>query len=210
MKSNLPIRDMRKFLIAAAVCLAAALFAGTGARAAAVLTDWDFSKGAQGWTGNGYLRLDKPSPDGVRITSIGVNPLMRSPLLHYPAGQYVRVTFRLKTEAGAQGAIYLGKEYNERERTKFAAPDGEWREYSYFLLSPGADARFWISPMAGAGRGMIAWVRVTSATPITPPEVSKPARTKTPAQKTIRVSAGEVEFVHYGRSWDDFAVIVGG
>ncbi|HOX28526.1 MAG TPA: hypothetical protein PLQ76_05155, partial [bacterium] len=202
-------KNIKKMFLAA-FCLAFSMYACTSALASRTLSEWDFSKGAQGWTGNGYLRLDKPTPEGMRIKSIGVNPLMKSPVLDYPSGLYVRVTFRLKAESGAAGYVYLGKDYNERERVKFLiSKPGDWRDYSFFLPSS-EKPRLWISPIDGEGKGEIAWIRVESAARIEPPVSAKPLRATPATGKSLKVKSGGLVFAHFGRSWDDFAVYVNG
>jgi hypothetical protein len=194
--------------VAAALTIVAAMCAG--ARAAQTISFWDFTQGDQGWKGNGFLQKAGVSAEGLKFKSLGLDPMMVSPELDYPAGKYVFATVKMKTDGDSDAAAYLGAKYDERARMRFAAlPDGGWHEYSFFLKSTDAKQRLWIVPFSGGGKVTVAWVRVVNASAIEPPAGPKPARPAAGGKEAARVISGSVVFVQYGDSFDSFVVLAG-
>ncbi|MFA6450905.1 MAG: hypothetical protein WCX65_15630, partial [bacterium] len=173
---------------------------------------WDFTKGAQGWTGNAYVKDIALTNEGLTLKSLGTDPLLSSPAGGLPGDKQLRVTVRMKKGVGdMRASLYYGAEFNREKSARFPADEGvSWREYSVFLPPVGPNARLWLSPMLKPGAVTVAWIRVESVAMIEPPAAGRPARPKPGARPAMRVVSGGVEFVHYGRSWDDFAVVCGG
>ncbi len=195
------------------MALAAVLVCVSGARAAETLKLWDFKSGAQGWSGNEYLKKMTVTPEGLKFTSLGINPLMQGPASGLPAGRQLRVTIRMRTEGGDMKARFFhGKDLKTTLAVQIAgAPDNDWHEYSFFLPPLAEGDRFWFAPFSDIGRVTVSWIRVEDATPIAPPKGTKAEGAKKPAgAKPASVASGPVKFVHYGGSWDNFTVLVGG
>jgi len=103
MKHAIPIKKLLLVLPALAVVLICA----PAARAAETLKLWDFKSGAQGWSGNEYLKKMTLTPEGLKFTSLGINPLMEGPAAGLLAGRQLRVTIRMRTEGGDTKARFF-------------------------------------------------------------------------------------------------------
>lgn len=138
---------------------------------------WDFTKGAQGWRGNGFLQKTGATAEGLIFTGIGVDPWMAGPAFDCPDGKELLVRLKMKTDSGTNAVLYYGKEFTEERKARFdTMPDSEWREYSVFLPPLEEGARLRLDPFPEQGNLEIAWIQVVSAAPLAPPEMKKPGR----------------------------------
>jgi len=209
MKHAIPIKKLLLVLPALAVVLICA----PAARAAETLKLWDFKSGAQGWSGNEYLKKMTLTPEGLKFTSLGINPLMEGPAAGLLAGRQLRVTIRMRTEGGdTKARFFYGREMGKTLAVQIAAaPDNDWHEYAFFLPPLSAEDRFWFAPFSDTGRVTVAWIRMEDASPVAPPKGAKAVGAKKAAgAKPVSVASGPVKLVHYGGSWDNFAVLVDG
>lgn len=131
---------------------------------------WDFTKKDQAWKGNGWLRRTGRTAEGARYKSIGVTPLMQSPVFDLPAGREYRLSVRMKKDAGASATLYYGESTSDQRKIRFdTVPDNEWRMYGVFLPPLGAGARLWLDPGAPDVTIEVSEIRIEDVSPLTPP-----------------------------------------
>lgn len=161
--------NIRKLLIVILMVLA------MGTAHAGEIVKWDFTTGAHGWKGNGYLQKTGVSSNGLRFKGIGVDPQFTGPAYDFPAGTELLVKIRMRTDNGATADLFYGEGFSDEQKVRFdTVPDMQWQEYEIFLpeLGPGMNLR--LDPFNDTGSFEISDITVYSATPITPPEMDKP------------------------------------
>jgi hypothetical protein len=181
-----------------------------GAARAETIIAWDFTKGSQGWRGNGYLQKTSATRDGLEFVGIGIDPWMSGPAFDYPAGKDVLLKIMMKTDSGSSAEIYYGKVFSEKQKVRIdTVPDSQWREYSVFLPSPGEGARLRLDPFPDQGRLEIAWIKVISAAPLEPPEIKKPVQPMKCGDKDEKISAGSLTLQN-SCAWNGYSLDVDG
>lgn len=178
---------------------------------AADVASWDFTKGAQGWKGNGYLHKVGADGEGVLYKGIGVDPWLEGPAFDAPAKTDLLVTIRMRTDSGASAELYYGRQFDEKNKVRFSTmPDWQWHDYSVFLppLEPGARLR--LDPFGDAGRFQIANIKISTASPVAPASLEKPVHPKKCSSMLNTVTSGAVVIENAGCSWSSFDIRING
>ncbi len=131
---------------------------------------WNFTRGAQGWTQNSGIMRANYLPEGLVMEAKSPDPYLTSPPINCPAGQYILVTIRMRSNSDPIGQVYFGTEFAEKNSRTFSVKnDGKWHEYRIPLppLEPGSRLR--LDPCHDSGTVALAWIKV-EANPDPPAE----------------------------------------
>jgi len=194
-------------LLAAAVVLIAAVSAS-----GKTVTEWDFSKGAQGWTGNARVEALSHSPEGLIVKSTGEDPWIEGPAVDLPGDKTIRVRLRMRSSADTGAELFYGRAFKAGDSVRFTARnDGRWHDYSLVVrdrLGPGT--RFRLDPCTGQGQVTVAFIKVEAIGQIVVPSLEKPRAPDRTTDRQASVKSGNLEFEHYGKRWGNFAFKVDG
>lgn len=131
---------------------------------------WDFSQGTHGWTTNGLVQNARTTPAGWVMDLQSPDPSLTSPILDFPANEFVQVNIRMRSTSGALGQLYFGPVFSEANSRGFVVQsDDQWHEYQINLPPLGAGARLRLDPGHDAGRVTVSWIRAETS-PAPPPE----------------------------------------
>ncbi len=176
------------------------------------VAEWDFSKGAHGWTGNSRVENLRSSREGLIVKSTGLDPWIEGPAVDLPGDKMIRVKIRMKSNADASGELFYGKGFRAGRSVPFRVRnDGQWHNYSLIIkdkLGPGT--RFRLDPCAGKGEVTVAFIKAETLSKIVAPLLEVPKRPDKTGGKPVLVKSGSLEFEHYGRRWGNFIFKVNG
>jgi len=182
-----------------------------GACGAAVV-EWDFSKGAHGWTGNNGVENLRSSAEGLIVKSTGVDPWIEGPAVDLPDDKMIRVKIRMKSNADASGELFYGKAFRGGRSARFTVRnDGQWHDYSLIIkdkLGPGT--RFRLDPCAGEGEVTVAFIKAETLSKMVAPSLEKPKKPDKSGRKLVSVKSGLLELEDYGKTWGNFVFKVDG
>jgi len=174
--------------------------------------EWNFSKGLQGWTGNGRVENLSSSPEGLLVKSTGEDPWIEGPAVDLPGDKIIRVKIRMKSNADAGAELFYGRVFRAGDSVRFTArTDGKWHDYSLVIRDKlGSGTRFRLDPCIGAGAVTVARITVETISEILVPSLEKPGEPNRTAERPASVKSGGLEFEHYGGTWGNFALKVNG
>ncbi|MHC4736804.1 MAG: hypothetical protein ACYTDW_20490, partial [Planctomycetota bacterium] len=128
----------------------------------ASVVEWDFSKAAHGWTGNGRVENLRSSARGLIVKSTGEDPWIEGPAVDLPGDKMVRVKIRMKSTADPHAEIFYGKAFAAGRSLRFTVQnDGQWHNYSLIIketLGPGT--RFRLDPCTDKGELTVAFIKL--------------------------------------------------
>jgi len=182
-----------------------------GARGASVV-EWDFSKAAYGWTGNGRVENLRCSPEGLIVKSTGEDPWIEGPAVDLPSDKMIRVKIRMKSTADPHAELFYGKVFAAGRSIRFTVRNnGQWHDYSLIIkenLGPGT--RFRLDPCTGEGEVIVAFIKLETLGGTVSPPLRKPEKPNKSETKLVSVKSGPLEFEQYGKTWGNFVVKVDG
>jgi len=182
-----------------------------GARGGTV-AEWDFSKGAHGWTGNNRVENLRSSAEGLIVKSTGLDPWIEGPAADFPGDKMIRVKIRMKSNADSSGELFYGKAFSGGRSVPFRVRnDGQWHDYSLIIkdkLGPGT--RFRLDPCADKGEVIVAFIKAETVSKTVAPSLEKPKRADKDKRIPVMVKSGSLEFEHYGKRWGNFIFKVNG
>jgi len=125
------------------------------------VAEWDFSKGAHGWTGNSRVENLRSSRVGLIVKSTGLDPWIEGPAVDLPGDKMIRVKIRMKSNADASGELFYGKGFRAGRSVPFRVRnDGQWHNYSLIIKDKlGLGTRFRLDPCAGKGEVTVAFIK---------------------------------------------------
>ncbi|HIJ52762.1 MAG TPA: transposase [Planctomycetes bacterium] len=176
------------------------------------VAEWDFSKGAHGWTANSRVENLRSSAQGLIVKSTGEDPWIEGPPVDLPADKMVRVKIRMKSNADQHAELFYGKAFRAGRSVRFTTRnDGQWHDYSLIIrekLGPGT--RFRLDPCTGKGEIAVAFIKIESLSEMVAPPLGKPKKPDKTQRGPVSVKSGQLEFEHYGKRWGNFVFKVDG
>ncbi|HPC93859.1 MAG TPA: hypothetical protein PLU87_02885 [Sedimentisphaerales bacterium] len=187
------------------VCLSS--FAG-----AETVVTWDFTQGAQGWTGNNFVEDLTAGSEGLAFGSTGIDPWLEGPAVDLPEGSMTRVTVTMKSDADSGGELFYGRHFEAGRSVRFmVTDDGQWHDYALMIREPlGSGTRFRLDPATGPGSIVVRSIRVESLAAVAPPPLKKPQRLDAARADLALVQSGDLLLRHSPGRWGDFLVECGG
>ncbi|MGB2808767.1 MAG: hypothetical protein WBC22_13570 [Sedimentisphaerales bacterium] len=178
----------------------------------ASVVEWDFSKAAYGWTGNGRVENLRSSTEGLIVKSTGEDPWIEGPAVDLPGDKMVRVTIRMKSTADPHAELFYGKAFVGGRSLRFTIRnDGQWHDYSLIIKEKlGAGTRFRLDPCTDKGELAVAFIRIETLSDAVAPSLEKPKKPDKTNGITASIKSGKLEFEHYGKTWGNFIVKVDG
>lgn len=183
------------------VCLSSSAWAKT-------IVAWDFTQGAQGWTGNNFVRDLAAGPEGLAFVSTGIDPWIEGPGVDLPQGEMTRVTVTMKSDADAGAELFYGRHFEAGRSVRFmVANDGQWHDYVLMIRQPlGVGTRFRLDPASGPGSIAVRAIGVESLPGVGRPPLKKPYRPDVAQTEFASVQSGDVLLKHSQLRWGDFVV----
>ncbi len=205
-KGKTPSRNGRSIIL-----LTLVVWMSTTAWGKTVVT-WDFTKSAQGWQGNPYVKDLANTAEGLAFESTGEDPWIEGPAVDLPGEGMIRVKVRMRSEADANGELFYGRTFQARRSVRFTVRnDGQWHEYLLVIPVPlGRATRFRLDPATGAGHIVVGSIEVETLAIIRPPAFEQPQRPVKGSAEPLSVSSGDLTLEHYQGGWGDFVVKVAG
>jgi len=178
---------------------------------AEIIKRWDFTQGAQGWTGNSYVEGFTSGPDGLTFASTGIDPWIEGPAIDLPNEGFTRVTIRMKSEANAGGELFYGRHFEAGRSVQFnIRDDGQWHDCELVIRDPlGVGTRFRLDPATESGRISVRSIEVESVARIAWPKPAKPKRLETEDEHPVSVISGQISVDHF-KDWGQFQVKIDG
>ena len=178
----------------------------------ASVVEWDFSKGAHGWTGNGRVENLRSSAEGLIVKSTGEDPWIEGPAVDLTGDKMVRVKIRMKSNADPHAELFYGKAFVAGRSLRFTVRnDGQWHDYSLIIKEKlGAGTRFRLDPCTDKGELAVASIRIETLSDAVAPLLEKPKKPDKSGRKLVSVNSGPLELEHYGKTWGNFVVKVDG
>ena len=134
------------------------------ARGAAPVAFWDFTQATHGWVVNGMVTNSRTTAEGWVMEVKAPDPNLTGPPMDCPAGQFVLVTLRMRSDSDALAQIYHGTDFSEEKSRAFVVQnDGQWHEYRIPLPPQAPGARLRLDPGHDAGTVALAWIRVEAS-----------------------------------------------
>ncbi|NLH16123.1 MAG: hypothetical protein GX455_06060, partial [Phycisphaerae bacterium] len=189
------------------------LMGSTVFAAGGIVAEWDFTKGTQGWSGNGQVQPVVSTPEGLRVISTGEDPWIEGPAIDIPSPDgMARVTIRMKSEADRGGELFYGPHFSAERSVRFTVHnDGNWHEYVLTIPHPlGAKTRFRLDPCTTAGELTVAWIRVEAIKKIEPPVFEKPEFATFEDSGTFDAKSGDLALRYSPLAWGDFEITIDG
>lgn len=205
-----------KNMFAAAMAMAIIVVGMATIAGGVEIVKWDFTTGAHGWKGNGYLqKTGGGANEGLRFKSLGIDPQFVGPAFDFPAGVELLISIKMRADAGTTAELYYDddKGFSDKQKVRFdTVPDMQWREYQLFLPALGQGARLRLDPLPDAGRFEISYITVSGASPMAPPELEKPSPQKRcPSKREYDVQSGKLLLDNECSSWwGEYTLEVGG
>ena len=136
------------------------VFLAVGA-GAAPLAYWDFAQGGEGWALSNPEPAARRTAEGWVLDLQAPDPGLTGPPVDCPAGQFVVVTWRMRSSGDPLGQLYFGADFaEERSRVFVVNNDGQWHDYRIALPPQGPGTRFRLDPCHGAAEVGLAWIRL--------------------------------------------------
>ncbi len=173
---------------------------------------WDFTQGAQGWIGNSFVKDLAAGPEGLALTSTGIDPWIEGPAVDLPEGAMTRVTVRMKSDADSGAELFYGRHFEAGRSVRFTVTnDGQWHDYSLSIRDPlGAGTRFRLDPATGPGSIVVRSIRIESLAAVVKPPLKKPERLDSSQPGLVSAQSGDLLLKHSPKRWGDFAIEFGG
>ena len=201
-------RQSLRFVAALLLIVSSGLVSAGG-----VVAEWDFSKGTQGWNGNGQVQAVRSTAEGLVVHSTGEDPWIEGPAIDFPSPDgMARVTIRMKSTSDRGGELFYGRQFSAERSVRFTVNnDGNWHEYVLTIPQPlGAKCRFRLDPCSFAGEVTVASIRVEALKKIEPPVFEKPSFLAFDDSTTLAVKSGDLSLRHSRKAWGDFVIAVEG
>jgi len=177
-----------------------------------IVTEWDFTKGTQGWTGNNKVEKLTYSSQGLIVKSTGEDPWIEGPAIDLPGDKIIRVKVRMKSTADTGAELFYGRTFRAGHSVRFnVRNDGQWHDYSLLIredLGPGT--RFRLDPFMRAGDVTIAFINVETINKVVVPPLQKPGAFGRIGGSLATAKSGPLEFEHFGGRWGKIAFKVNG
>ena len=177
-----------------------------------VVTEWDFSRGTHGWTGNNKVEKITYSSQGLIVKSTGEDPWIEGPAIDLPGDKIIRVKIRMKSSADTSAELFYGKTFRAGHSVRFnVRNDSRWHDYSLVIredLGPGT--RFRLDPCMEAGDVTVAFIDIEAIDKVVVPALQKPKAFGRTGDSIATVRSGSLEFEHFGDSWGKLAIKVNG
>ncbi len=176
-----------------------------------VIVEWDFTKGAHGWTPNARVEPLKSTSEGLVVKATGLDPWIEGPAVDYPTVKLVRVTVRMKSTADRGAEFFYGQSFKPGDEVHFNVQnDGQWHDYPMLIRAAlGPKTRLRLDPCHDAGELVIASIKVEAIEKIEPPALEKPSLPTGGTPEAV-IKSGDLTFAHYGKRWGNFSVKVDG
>lgn len=173
---------------------------------------WDFTKGAQGWQGNHYVKDLTAAAEGLAFESTGIDPWIEGPAVDLPGEGMVRVRVRMRSDADPGGELFYGRTFQAGRSVRFTVNnDGQWHEYTLLIPEPlGQGTRLRLDPTTGTGHIGIGFIEVETLASIQPPAFERPQRPTPGPTRPLSISVGDLTVEHYRTGWGHFVVKVKG
>ncbi len=170
------------------------------------VAEWDFSKGAQGWTGNSRVEKLTSSPEGLLVKSTGEDPWIEGPAIDLPGEKIIRVKIRMKSDADTSAELFYGRVFRAGHSVRFTTRnDGQWHDYNLVIREKlGKGTRFRLDPCTGEGEVTVAFIKVEAIGEIVVPSLERPKKSIKIRGRGVSVKSGSLEFEHYGDRWGNF------
>ncbi|MCX7046385.1 MAG: hypothetical protein NTX50_12980 [Candidatus Sumerlaeota bacterium] len=205
-------------------------FCGASAKAA-VVAEWDFTKGTQKWQPNERVANLRSTGEGLEFETTAEDPWITGPAANFPADRRLRLTIRMKSNAeDGAGEFFFGPKIDPALSKRFNIHnDGAWHEYQVLIregiLKPGGTIR--LDPCSGKGKIAIAWLKVEALAPTAQLKTEKPgmfskgapaigaapAAGMAPAigaAAEVKMTAGDISVVVPIQQWGGWRVAVNG
>ena len=204
-----PRTNLRVSLILSAVMGILAVPASTLGK---TVTEWNFSEGLQGWTGNNRVENLSYSPEGLLVKSTGEDPWIEGPIVSLPVDKMITVKIRMKSNADTSAELFYGMTVRAGHSVRFTVRnDGQWYDYHLVIRENlGRQTRFRLDPCMGPGEVTIAFIKVEAIDEIVVPSLEKPERPAGTRDSRTLVKSASLEFEHYGDRWGNFVFKVNG
>ena len=176
------------------------------------VTEWNFSKGLQGWIGNQRVDNLSYSSEGLIVQSIGEDPWIEGPTVNLPIGKMITVQIRMKSSADTNAELFYGMTFSAGHSVRFTVRnDGQWFDYNLVIRENlGRQTRFRLDPCTGPGEVTIAFIKIEAIDEIAAAPLEKPQRPAETTDTPILVESTSLEFEHYGGRWGNFVFKVNG
>ncbi|MHC4497370.1 MAG: hypothetical protein ACYSYM_16270, partial [Planctomycetota bacterium] len=139
------------------------------------VTEWNFSEGLQGWTGNNRVENLSYSPEGLIVQSTGEDPWIEGPAIDLSGGRITRVKIRMRSNADTAAELFYGRTFRAGHSVRFTVRnDGQWHDYSLVIrekLGPGT--RFRLDPCMKRGEVIVAFIRIEAISRVVVPTLQK-------------------------------------
>ena len=187
------------------------LFLSSVAAAETVMT-WDFTQGVHGWTGNPFVKDLAAGPEGLSLTSTGIDPWIESGPVDLSGHDLTRVTVRMKSTADTGAELFYGAHFEAGRSVRFTVQaDDQWHDYILTIREQlGSKTRFRLDPATGPGAIIVRSIRVDSLVRPAPLEFAKPTRPKKADKKAVSIRSGDLILEHLQNRWGAFIINVDG
>jgi len=177
-----------------------------------VAVTWDFTKGLQGWQGNGHVADLSVSAEGLAFRSTGNDPWIEGPAVDLPGAGLTRVRVRMSSDADAHGELFYGRVFEAGRSVQFTIQnDGQWHEYLLLIREPlGRATRFRLDPTGSEGYIRVGSIEVQTLPVVPPPQFERPERPVAGTAQPALVNRDELTLEHYQGGWGDFVIKVDG
>lgn len=143
----------------------------------APIAKFDFTSAREAgvWRPAHDISASRAGAQGLIVTINGEDPYLIGPRRDYPANVPLRVSIRLKSEAGGSAQLfYFSRGATEEASVRFDVPAGKWSESKLDLPALGKNYRLRFDPPGDHGTCILASLRVEARKIYVPPQWPKP------------------------------------
>ncbi len=171
---------------------------------------WDFTEGTHGWVGNPFVKDLAAGPEGLSLTSTGVDPWIESGPVDLSGHDLTRVTIRMKSAADTGGELFYGAHFEAGRSVRFTVQaDNQWHDYVLTIRERlGSQTRFRLDPATGPGAVVVHSISVDSLVRPAPPRFVKPRRPEKVDKTVVSIASGDLVLKHFQNRWGGFVVNV--